>query len=141
MKRTKRNIPKGYDSWFEYDLHQKFKRCEYHVGKLTYTQVKTYEPDFIYYSGDYTIYIEAKGRFRDRAEARKYVDISNALGRRRSWSLSSKTQEQQCPEQDVEVTGQDTPCKNGQKNRDSHGTPLKPVLLDGVKSNETPRNT
>ena len=80
MKRTKRNIPKGYDSWFEYDLNQKFRRCEYHVGKLTYTQVKTYEPDFVYYSTHSTIYIEAKGRFRDRAEARKYVDINSSLG-------------------------------------------------------------
>ena len=80
MKRTRRNIPKGYDSWFEHDLHSKFKRCEYHVNKLTYTQVKTYEPDFVYYSGDYTIYIEAKGRFRDRAEAKKYVDVSRCLG-------------------------------------------------------------
>ena len=79
MKRTRRNIPKGYDSWFEYDLHSKFKRCEYHVNKLTYTQVKTYEPDFVYYSGDYTIYIEAKGRFREKPEARKYVDVKKAL--------------------------------------------------------------
>jgi hypothetical protein len=50
--------------------------------------------------------------------------------------LSSKTQEQPCPEQDVEVTGQDTPCKNGQTNKDSHGTHQKPVLSDGVKSND-----
>ena len=79
-KRTRRNLPRGFDSWFEYDLHQKLKLCEYHSCGITYTQVRTYEPDFIYYSGDYTIYIEAKGRFRDRAEAKKYVDISRCLG-------------------------------------------------------------
>ena len=39
-----------------------------------------YEPDFVYRNGDHTIYIEAKGRFRDRAEAKKYVDISRCLG-------------------------------------------------------------
>ena len=78
-KRTNKP-PKGYDSWFEFDLHKKFKRCEYHVDKITYTQVRTYEPDFIYRDGEYTIYIEAKGRFRDRAEAKKYVDISQCLG-------------------------------------------------------------
>jgi len=50
--------------------------------------------------------------------------------------LSSKTQEQPCPEQDVELTGQDTQCKNGQTSRDLHGTPQKPALSDGVKSND-----
>jgi len=56
--------------------------------------------------------------------------------------LSSKTQELQCPEQDVELTGHDTPCKNGQRSKVSHGTRQKPVLSDGVKSNdETPSNT
>jgi hypothetical protein len=80
VKRTKRSVPRGFDSWFEYDLHQKLKRCEYHSCGLTYTQTKTYEPDFIYYNGDRTVYIEAKGRFRDRAEARKYVDVKSSLG-------------------------------------------------------------
>ena len=73
---------------------------------------------------------------------RSMLILADALARRRRWSSSSKTQEPLCPEQDVEVTGQDTPCKNGQTNRDSHGTHQKPVLSDGVKSNEkTSRNT
>ncbi len=72
---------------------------------------------------------------------RSILILADALARRRRWSSSSKTQELLCPEQDVEATGQDTPCKSGQTNRDSHGTHQKPVLLDGVKSNETPRNT
>jgi len=73
---------------------------------------------------------------------RSMLTLADALGRRKSWYLSSKTHALQCPEQDVEVTGQNTPCKNGQTNKVSNGTHQKPVLLDGVKSNdETPSNT
>lgn len=74
-KRTKRNIPKGYDSWFEYDLHQKMKQCQYHTAKVSYVQRRSYEPDFKYKN----ILIEAKGRFRTRDEARKYVDVRDSL--------------------------------------------------------------
>lgn len=81
MKRSRKNLPRGYDSWFEYDLMQQLTACKYHTDGLTYTQVKTYEPDFIYRNGKYTTYIEAKGRFRDRAEARKYVDIATGLSK------------------------------------------------------------
>lgn len=68
--------PKGYDSWFEYDLHTGvLKPCKYHTDLVHYTQEKLYEPDFVI--GDFLI--EAKGRFRDSEEARKYVDIRNSL--------------------------------------------------------------
>ena len=68
--------PKGYDSWFEYELHTgTLKTCQYHTGLVHYTQEKVYEPDFTF--GDFLI--EAKGRFRDSAEARKYVDIRKSL--------------------------------------------------------------
>lgn len=68
--------PKGYDSWFEYELHTGvLKNCEYHNGTIGYTQTKLYEPDFIW--GTYLI--EAKGRFRDSEEARKYLDIRKSL--------------------------------------------------------------
>ena len=74
--------PKGYDSWFEYDLHHKqLKGCKCHSETIKYVQYKTYYPDFIYHMGKDTIYIEAKGRFRDRQEARKYVDIAEGLGK------------------------------------------------------------
>lgn len=72
--------PKGYDSWFEYDLHTGVLRdCEYHTEVLPYTQQKTYEPDFQINTKDAIIFIEAKGRFRDSAEARKYVDIRESI--------------------------------------------------------------
>jgi len=79
MKRKK--APKGYDSWFEHDLHKKqLKACKFHPCKLSYIQEKKYEPDFVYMDGKKTIYIEAKGRFRTSGEARKYVDVKRGLG-------------------------------------------------------------
>jgi len=78
-KRTK--PPKGYDSWFEYDLHRKhLTGCKFHPDTIEYVQVKRYEPDFVYITPKgFKIYIETKGRFRDSAEARKYKDIRNGL--------------------------------------------------------------
>lgn len=88
-KKKKRTTkpPKGYDSWFEYDLHTKqLKGCKCHTEKVSYVQERTYHPDFIYHlqdagKGSFKIYIEAKGRFRDRGEARKYVDIRAGLSK------------------------------------------------------------
>jgi len=82
LKKAKEKPPKGYDSWFEYELHLKpLKGCKCHTEKVEYTQVKNYVPDFIRHEGKYKIYIEAKGRFRDRSEARKYVDVKQGLGK------------------------------------------------------------
>jgi len=81
VKKRSTKPPKGYDSWFEYDLHQKqLKKLEHHLGTIEYTQVKRYEPDFVAAEGTKRIYIEAKGRFRDRGEARKYIDVRSGLG-------------------------------------------------------------
>jgi len=76
MTKKKGKPPKGYDSWFEYELHTGvLKDCTYHTGNVYYTQTKLYEPDFAI--GEFLI--EAKGRFRDSEEARKYVDIRSSL--------------------------------------------------------------
>lgn len=82
-KRTRKNVPKGFDSWLEYDLYQKLRRCEYHPDRIDYVQHKQYEPDFVYYDDKEQIktFIEVKGRFRDRAEAKKYVDVRSSLQR------------------------------------------------------------
>lgn len=77
MATSKRKIK--FDSKFEEDLYKVLGACEYHTGFLPYVQHKNYEPDFQYFDGITTIYIEAKGRFRDSAEARKYVDIRKSL--------------------------------------------------------------
>jgi hypothetical protein len=76
-KRTRKNIPKGFDSWLEFDLSKELRQCKFHTEKIPYVQRKTYEPDFIFYDEEEELltYIEVKGRFRDRAEAKKYVDI------------------------------------------------------------------
>jgi len=79
MRRTLSNVPKGYDSWLEWDLAQVLVNCDYHPCAISYVQYKNYYPDFTYKQGDITYYIEAKGRFRDKPEARKYVDVKKAL--------------------------------------------------------------
>ena len=75
-KISKRRYPKGYDSLFEYELHQtKLAGCSHHPDKLDYVVPHTYEPDFVHPSNTKCL-IETKGRFRDSAEARKYVEIA-----------------------------------------------------------------
>jgi len=72
MAKPKGKPPKGYESWFEYELHiGVLKDCKHHTRLIPYVQQKMYEPDFVI--GQFLI--EAKGRFRDSEEARKYVDI------------------------------------------------------------------
>ena len=82
-RRTKRGkIPKGYDSWLEYDLsNNQLKGCEIHPGTIDYVQHRTYEIDFLKREGRKIIYIESKGRFRDRQESKKYTDIVKCLGK------------------------------------------------------------
>lgn len=79
MRRTLSNVPKGYDSWLEWDLAQELLACQYHPCTVAYVQHKNYHPDFVYQQGDITYYIEAKGRFREQAEARKYIDVRSCL--------------------------------------------------------------
>jgi len=81
MKRTRKNVPKGYDSWFEYDLFHKLNECKYHTETIEYVTVRKYHPDFIFHNGKYKTYIEAKGRFRDRGEARKYISVQEGLNK------------------------------------------------------------
>lgn len=65
-----------YDSKFEESLHKgPLKGCKFHTERLPYIVEKNYEPDFI--RGKY--YIEAKGRFRDRQEAAKYLWVRKCL--------------------------------------------------------------
>ena len=80
VKKRTGKPPKGYDSWLEYDLHiGQLKGCRFHTTAVSYIQEKTYYPDFTLTAGAVVLYIEAKGRFRDRAEARKYVDVREGL--------------------------------------------------------------
>ena len=80
VNRKKTKPPKGYDSWFEYDLATgPLKEAKFHPGGVPYVQAKTYYPDFHKCIAGIDYYFEAKGRFRDRGEARKYIDVRSGL--------------------------------------------------------------
>lgn len=64
------------DSKFEEELKNGvLKDFEFQAGKIPYVVEHTYRPDFV--KGD--LLVEAKGRFRDSTEARKYIFIREAL--------------------------------------------------------------
>ena len=73
-----------FDSGFERRLYAILDPMEanYHPTdcKLYYTVTSGYEPDFVVWNDDgTTTYIEAKGRFRDATEARKYRAVRDSL--------------------------------------------------------------
>jgi hypothetical protein len=76
----KTNVPKGYDSLWEYDIHQTILQdWKHHWDKVEYVIHHKYEPDFVKKIGGKTILLEAKGRFWDYAEFSKYIWISKTL--------------------------------------------------------------
>ena len=76
-----KNVPKGYDSRWEYDIHKSIlKKWEHHKSEvIQYTVTHTYEPDFVKTIGRKVILLEAKGRFWDYAEYSIYVWIRKSL--------------------------------------------------------------
>lgn len=64
-------------SKFEVDLKKKLKNCHYEPKKVPYTWEAEYIPDFVP-KNEPNILIEAKGRFRTRAEARKYQAVQKS---------------------------------------------------------------
>ena len=81
VKRPKeKDVVKGYDSNWEYELHNGIlDEWEHHVDKVEYTIEHKYEPDFIRTINGTKILLEAKGRFWDYEEFNKYVWIKKAL--------------------------------------------------------------
>ena len=81
VKRPKeKNLPKGYHSRWEYDLHQKeLKNWEHHRGLVEYSIQHKYHPDFIKVIDNKIIYLEAKGRFWDYPEYSKYKWVREYL--------------------------------------------------------------
>ena len=74
------DVPIGYDSRWEYDLHQKLlKGWMHHCEKTHYIVKHRYEPDFVKVLDDKMILLEAKGRFWDYAEYSKYIHVREAL--------------------------------------------------------------
>jgi len=80
IRPREKNVPKGYDSLWEYSLHQTLlKNWEMRGDPINYIIKKTYEVDFINTIENKTILLEAKGRFWDHAEYSKYIWIRDAL--------------------------------------------------------------
>jgi len=76
VRPKEKNVPKGYDSKWEYLLHQGvLKSWDHHTDKIPYVVQHNYEPDFI----KDKVLIEAKGRFWDHAEYSKYIWIRKSL--------------------------------------------------------------
>ena len=76
----KTNVPKGYDSLWEYDIHQTIlKDWKHHWNKIGYVIHHKYEPDFVKQIDSKFILLEAKGRFWDHAEYSKYIHVRTAL--------------------------------------------------------------
>jgi len=76
VRPREKNVPKGYDSKWEYLLHQGvLKSWDHHTDKIPYVVQHNYEPDFI----KDKVIIEAKGRFWDHAEYSKYIWIRKSL--------------------------------------------------------------
>jgi len=76
----KTGVPKGYDSIWEYQIHQTLlKDWQHHWDNIDYIVKHKYEPDFVKIINGKTILIEAKGRFWDYAEYSKYIHIREAL--------------------------------------------------------------
>ena len=75
-----KNVPKGYDSLWEYSLHQTIlKKWGMRGNTVDYIIKKTYEPDFIKKINNKIILLESKGRFWDHAEYSKYIWIRESL--------------------------------------------------------------
>tara|TARA_B100001250_G_C19433114_1_gene628392 strand:- start:143 stop:577 length:435 start_codon:yes stop_codon:yes gene_type:complete len=80
IRPIEKGVPKGYDSNWEFSLHQNtLKEWLHHGDKICYTIEHTYEPDFrkVFKGTEYLL--EAKGRFWDHAEYSKYIWIRKNL--------------------------------------------------------------
>jgi len=80
IRPREKNIPKGYDSLWEYQLHQELlKNWRLRGDLIKYVIEKTYEIDFVREIEDKLILLEVKGRFWDHAEYSKYIWLRRAL--------------------------------------------------------------
>jgi hypothetical protein len=74
------NVPKGYDSLWEYGVHQDILGdWKHHWQTIEYVVQHNYEADFVRTFNGKTILLEAKGRFWDYAEYSKYIHIRKVL--------------------------------------------------------------
>ena len=82
IRPKEKNVPKGYDSLWEYSLHQTIlKEWDMRGDTVDYIIKKTYEPDFVRKINNKIILLESKGRFWDHAEYSKYIWIRESLSK------------------------------------------------------------
>ena len=80
IRPVEKDVPKGYDSGWEYQLHNSvLKSWNHHSDKINYIVEHKYEPDFTQTIDGVEYLLEAKGRFWDFPEYSKYVHIKKAL--------------------------------------------------------------
>ena len=80
IKRPRIESVKGYDSIWEYVLHDTLlKNWNHHADKVEYSITHFYEPDFTRTLQDKIILLESKGRFWDYAEYSKYIWVRKNL--------------------------------------------------------------
>ena len=73
------NVPKGYDSLWEFNIHNDLLNdWKHHVDTIKYVVHHKYEADFVKEIDGKTILLEAKGRFWDYPEYSKYIHIRKA---------------------------------------------------------------
>lgn len=77
---VEKNVVKGYDSNWEYELHTGIlNEWNFHTDQIEYVIEHKYNPDFIKDIDGKRILLEAKGRFWDSAEYSKYVWVAKHL--------------------------------------------------------------
>ena len=80
IRPKEKELPKGYDSKWEYTLHETvLQDWQHHWELISYIVKHKYEPDFVKEIEGKTILLEAKGRFWDYPEYSKYIHIRTAL--------------------------------------------------------------
>jgi len=81
-KRDKK-LPKGFDSWLEYDLaNGPLKEAQHHPHKtelINYSVPHTYAYDFMFIHNNHMYLCEAKGRLRDSADGRRYHYVKDSI--------------------------------------------------------------
>ena len=80
IRPVEKDIPKGYDSGWEYKLHTNvLTKWSHHSDKIPYVVEHKYEPDFTKVINGVEYLLEAKGRFWDYNEYNKYIWIRKCL--------------------------------------------------------------
>ena len=84
-------MAKQYNRYNAYQFDSKWEKAlvegifsgyEYHPQRISYTKPATkhtYQPDWKIVRGNHVVFVEAKGRFRERAEYTKYLYVREAL--------------------------------------------------------------